>query len=173
MAKTKQALGRGLSALIPDMDPDPKGNFIEIEVTSIEPNPFQPRKHFTKEEIQELASSVEEHGLLQPIVVRKNGTGYNVIYGERRLRAFKILKRERISAKILDAVTDTDMISMAIIENIQRQDLNEIEEAEGFQTLLTKCDFSHEELSKKLSKSRSMITNSLRLLKLPNTALRV
>lgn len=167
MAKLKQALGRGLSALIPDGEDEPSGRIAEIEVARIRPNPFQPREDFASQEIQDLAASIKENGLLQPVVVRKQGTHYEVIYGERRLRAFKALRKARIPALIRDNTTDNNMLSMALIENLQRRDLNDVEVAKAYDALLTRCGHTHESLAKHLGKSRTAISNMLRLLKLP------
>jgi len=170
MAKNRQALGRGLDALIPVVDePETtslKEQIIELEISKIIPNPFQPRKEFPPEKILELASSIRESGLLQPISVRKIGATYEIITGERRLRAFKSLNRQTIPATVREA-SNNEMRALALIENIQREDLNEIEEAKGFEELLTSCGLSHEELAHKIGKSRPSISNSLRLLKLP------
>lgn len=167
MAKSKQALGRGLSALIPEIDEVSGDNIVELELERISPNPFQPRKEFTKEEIQELADSIDENGLLQPIVVRKKDDKYEIVYGERRLRAFLELKRTHISAIIKDSVDDADMLLMALVENIQRQNLNEIEEAKAYEALIAKRGFTHEKLAERLGKTRTVVTNIIRLLKLP------
>ncbi len=170
MAKTRSALGRGLSSLIPDVpDAEEKrgSNVTEIEISKILTNPFQPRKDFSEEEIKELASSIKENGLLQPIVVRRINDKYEIIYGERRTRAHKELNRTRIPAIVKDSVSDTDMMTMALIENLQRQDLNAIEEANAYEALLSKCNYTHEELATQVGKSRTAITNTIRLLKLP------
>lgn len=167
MAKSRNVLGRGLSALIPESEEDLQSLSREIDLSQIENNPFQPRKDFSPEEIHGLSRSIKENGLLQPIIVRKKEDHYEVISGERRLRAFKELKRSRIPAIIKDDVTDEQMLSMALVENIQRENLNEIEEAHAFQVLLTRCGFTHEQLAGRLGKSRSVITNTLRLLQLP------
>lgn len=167
MAKTKQALGRGLTALIPEVEEETGNNVIEIETSRIIPNPYQPREEFAEEEIQELAASIKENGLLQPIVVCKNDDTYEIIYGERRFRAFKKLGNTTIPAIVKDSISDIQKLSMALVENIQRQNLNEIEEAKAYEALLTKCGFTHEKLAQYVGKSRTAVTNALRLLKLP------
>jgi ParB family chromosome partitioning protein len=166
---TRRALGRGLTNLIP-VDSDEKGSDNEIvlvDAKSISPNPFQPRREFDDEELKGLAESIKNQGLLQAIVLRKKQNGYEIISGERRYRALKILGNDKIPCVIKPKITDREMMEMAIVENIQREDLNDIEQAKAFQRLLQDCGLSHEDLSKRVGKSRSAITNTLRLLKLP------
>jgi ParB family chromosome partitioning protein len=168
---TRRALGRGLSNLIPisqTVETVESGDEIKnLTIASIRPNPFQPRLDFDEEEIQGLAESIENQGLLQPVVVRKKDDGYEIISGERRFRAFNYLKRETIPCLIKDKVTDREMLELALVENIQREQLNEIEKAIAYQKLLLECNYTHEQLSKQVGKSRSVISNSLRLLNLP------
>lgn len=168
---TRRALGRGLSNLIPisqTVETVESGDEIQnLSIASIRPNPFQPRLDFDEEEIQGLAESIENQGLLQPVVVRKKDDGYEIISGERRFRAFNYLKRETIPCLIKDKVTDREMLELALVENIQREQLNEIEKAIAYQKLLLECNYTHEQLSKQVGKSRSVISNSLRLLNLP------
>jgi ParB family chromosome partitioning protein len=170
---TRRALGRGLSNLIPTAQPDEvkvieSGEEIQnLSTTTIRPNPFQPRLDFDEEEIKGLAESIENQGLLQPIVVRKKDNGFEIISGERRFRAFNFLKRETIPCIVKDKVTDREMLELALVENIQREQLNEIEKAIAYQKLLLECNYTHEQLSKQVGKSRSVISNSLRLLNLP------
>lgn len=166
MSKKKSVLGRGLNVLIP-VEEEKQNQVYEISVNQIRPNPFQPRKEFEEDEIRELADSIKENGLLQPVLVRKSGAGYELISGERRLRSFKLLNKKSIPALVADTVSDSDMLKKAIVENIQRSDLNEIEEAQAYHILLEEYGLSHEDLAEKLGKSRSGITNTLRLLKLP------
>lgn len=167
----RQVLGRGLSNLIPveptSNDPQASGS-IEIERLSIVANPFQPRLDFDDTEIDGLAESIAAQGLLQPVVVRKKVEGgYEIISGERRFRAMTKLGWDRIPCIVKTQVTDREMLEMALVENIQRENLNEIETALAYQQLLLECGLSHEELSKQVGKSRSAISNALRLLKLP------
>jgi ParB family transcriptional regulator, chromosome partitioning protein len=171
MASThsRRALGRGLTTLIP-IDSEEKGSDNEIvlvDSNAIRPNPFQPRQEFDAEEIKGLAESIKTQGLLQAIILRKKNDGYEIISGERRVRALKVLGYDKIPSIIKPKVSDREMIEMALVENIQREDLNEIETGLAFQRLLLECGLSHEELSKRVGKSRSAITNTLRLLKLP------
>ncbi len=168
MAKNKQVLGRGLNALIPESEENITASGMnEIEIALIVPNPFQPRRTFVEAEIRELAASIRENGLLQPIVVRKKDDRFELIYGERRFRAFKELGRDRIPALVRDSLSDLDMLSMALVENIQRQNLNEIEEARAYQALIEQCNISHQDVAERVGKSRTAVTNSLRLLRLP------
>ncbi len=162
---TKKRLGKGLNALIPTMDDDRQG-VEDISINSIRPNPFQPRKDFDEEKIKELAASIQEHGLIQPIVVRAKGDFYELIAGERRWRAIKMLGRQTIPA-IIKEYTDGQMLEIALIENLQREDLNPIEEASAYRTLMEEFNLTQEELSNRIGKSRSVIANTLRLLNLP------
>jgi ParB family chromosome partitioning protein len=165
----RRALGRGLTSLIP-LDSEEKGsdhNVEFIDITALRTNPFQPRTEFNQEEIAGLAASIEAQGLLQPIAVRKKGETYEIISGERRYRAVKHLGRDRIAAIVLPKISDREMLEMALVENLQREDLNDIEKGIAYQRLLLDCGISHEELSKRVGKSRSLVTNTIRLLKLP------
>jgi ParB family chromosome partitioning protein len=166
-AKTRRALGRGLSSLIPLEDERPSGGSEEVDVNAIRPNPFQPRVDFREEEIRELVQSIESQGLLQPIIVRRKTRGYEVISGERRLRALKELGWDRIPCIVKQKVSDREMLEMALVENLQREDLNDIELGSAYQRLLLECRLTHEQLSERLGKNRSTITNTLRLQKLP------
>jgi ParB family chromosome partitioning protein len=168
---TRKALGKGLEAIFGNLGTEvvhPKTGSVvlEVEISKISPNPFQPRQVFSPEEIQELADSIQEKGLLQPILLRKHGTGYQLVAGERRFRAMQLLGRDLITAQVRDHLSDRDMMEMALIENLQRVQLNPIEEAEAFEKLINACGITHEELAQKVSKSRSAISNTLRLLKL-------
>lgn len=167
----RRALGRGLSNLIPVTQAvenvQPGEEIQHLKISSIRPNPFQPRLDFDDEEIKGLAESIENQGLLQPVVVRKKDNGFEIISGERRFRAFCYLKRETIPCIVRDKVTDREMLELALVENIQREQLNEIEKAIAYQKLLLECNYTHDELSKQVGKSRSVISNSLRLLNLP------
>ena len=169
---SRRALGRGLTNLIP-VDSEEKGSDNEVllvDVNSIQPNPFQPRKEFNQEEIAGLAESIKNQGLLQAVCLRKKADGtYEIISGERRYRAIKLLGRDKVPSIIKPKVTDREMMEMALVENIQRENLNDIEQAHAFQRLLLECGLSHEDLSKRVGKSRSAITNTIRLLKLPES----
>jgi len=167
---TRRALGRGLSNLIPTQSEDQNGadEIHLIDISSIKTNPFQPRIDFDEEEIKGLAESIENQGLLQPVVVRQKENSYEIISGERRFRAFNYLKREKVPCIVKTKVTDREMLELALVENIQREELNEIEKAIAYQKLLLECNYTHDQLSKQLGKSRTAITNSLRLLNLPD-----
>jgi len=176
-AVKKQALGRGLSALLKDPENDIKsvedknadkvvGNIIELDIESIEINPFQPRTNFNEETLQELAKSIKELGVIQPITVRKlDFNNYQLISGERRLRASKLIGLKTIPAYIRLA-NDNESLVMALVENIQRHDLDPIEVAISYQRLIEEINLTQEELSERVGKKRSTITNYLRLLKL-------
>lgn len=179
MAKAikKQALGRGLSALLKDPENDIQsvndknadkvvGNIIELDIDAIEINPFQPRTNFNEESLQELASSIKELGLIQPITVRKlDFNKYQLISGERRLRASKLVGLNTVPAYIRIA-NDNESLIMALVENIQRHDLDPIEIALSYQRLIDEIQLTQEQMSERVGKKRSTITNYLRLLKL-------
>ncbi len=165
-------LGKGLESLFGQQDIDSsfvlEDKYQNIPIDLIEPNPYQPRKNFNKDSLNELAESIKQQGLLQPIVVRPDPTDtrkYQIVAGERRWRACQIIHMDLIPAIVLD-VTDEDLMLVALVENLQREDLDPIEEAEAIQKALEILKVNHEELAKKLGKSRTSVTNSLRLLKL-------
>ena len=167
--KQRKALGKGLSALIETkpQDNDNKHDIKYIDTKIIVPNRYQPRKTFDENSISELALSIKEKGVLQPIIVTRSNDQYELVVGERRLRAVKSLDIDKIPCIVKD-LTDEDRLEIALIENIQRQDLNPLEEAESINILLEKLKCTHEILSKKLGLSRTAITNKLRLLNLPD-----
>ena len=179
MAKKKSGLGKGLGALLensetditsstPSVNAPSVGSVSKISVENIEANPFQPRTEFEKEALVDLANSIKEHGIIQPITVRKLGYDkYQLISGERRFRASQIVGLTEVPAYIRIA-NDQAMLEMAIVENIQRQDLNPVEVAISFKRLIEECELTQEELGEKVSKNRSTVTNYLRLLKLPD-----
>ncbi|HDM8620135.1 TPA: ParB/RepB/Spo0J family partition protein [Staphylococcus aureus] len=138
----------------------------QIDILDIKPNPYQPRKTFDENHLNDLADSIKQYGILQPIVLRKTVQGYYIVVGERRFRASKIAGLKYVSAIIKD-LTDEDMMELAVIENLQREDLNAIEEAESYQRLMTDLKITQQEVAKRLSKSRPYIANMLRLLHLP------
>ncbi|HDP4561465.1 TPA: ParB/RepB/Spo0J family partition protein [Staphylococcus aureus] len=138
----------------------------QIDISDIKPNPYQPRKTFDENHLNDLADSIKQYGILQPIVLRKTVQGYYIVVGERRFRASKIAGLKYVSAIIQD-LTDEDMMELAVIENLQREDLNAIEEAESYQRLMTDLKITQQEVAKRLSKSRPYIANMLRLLHLP------
>lgn len=162
----RKALGRGIGALIPASTAEHKGEILFIAPDKIKPNTLQPREQFDDKSIAELAQSIKEKGIIQPLVVRRQGDQYELIAGERRLRACTQLGLAEVPI-IVRNVDDRDALELALIENIQREDLNPIEEAHAFQYLLDKFKLTHEEMSDVLGKSRPLITNTLRLLKLP------
>ncbi|HFU9305044.1 TPA: ParB/RepB/Spo0J family partition protein [Staphylococcus aureus] len=138
----------------------------QIDISDIKPNPYQPRKTFDENHLNDLADSIKQYGILQPIVLRKTVQGYYIVVGERRFRASKIAGLKYVSAIIKD-LTDEDMMELVVIENLQREDLNAIEEAESYQRLMTDLKITQQEVAKRLSKSRPYIANMLRLLHLP------
>jgi len=169
--KSKSRLGRGLDALIPTI-PSPSQskpqNTQEIDVAFIEVNPFQPRVIYDETAFQELKDSIKEKGIIQPILVRPILDGrYQIVAGERRFRAAIELGWEGIPAFVRNIVNDEEMLEIAIIENIQREHLNPIDLAKGFQRLIEECDLTQEEIAKKVGKDRATVTNIIRLLKLP------
>jgi len=178
MVSKKNALGKGLSALLENANTDitastkdvsssTAGSIARINITDITPNPFQPRIDFEKEPLLELVNSIKEHGIIQPITVRKMGRDdFQIISGERRFQAAKIAGIDDIPCYIRIA-DDQNMLEMAIVENVQRKDLNAIEIGLSYQRLINECNLTHEQLSQKVSKNRSTISNYLRLLKLP------
>jgi ParB family chromosome partitioning protein len=168
---SRRALGRGLTNLIPT-DTEERGSENEIvfvDIHAITSNPFQPRQVFDLEEINNLAQSIEKQGLLQPILLRKKDKGYQIISGERRFRAMKHLNHDKVPCIVKPKITDHEMMEMALVENIQRENLNDIEQALAYNRLMLECGLSHDEISQKVGKSRSTITNFLRLLKLPQS----
>lgn len=177
MQGKKKALGRGLSALLENPETDITsrelssdhviGAIAQIEIALIEPNPFQPRVHFDKEELADLALSIQQQGIIQPVTVRKIGIDrYQLISGERRLKAARVAGLTEVPAYIRVA-NDEQMLEMALVENIQREDLNPLEVAISFQRLLDECQIRQEDLSVKVGKDRSTISNYIRLLRLP------
>lgn len=174
-AKKRGGLGRGLNALVSEAEYETGGSAAsasnaasetKLPIEDIVPNPNQPRIHFNETELRELSESIQEHGVLQPLLVRKHGNGYEIIAGERRYQASKLAGLEELPV-IIKEVNDEEMLALALIENLQRSDLNPVEEAKGYRQLIDASGMTQEALSKAVSKSRSAITNSLRLLDLP------
>jgi len=157
-----KGLGKGLDALLPNSGEEVQ----EISVREIRPNPYQPRKIFTEEGIDELKQSILQHGILQPIIVKKSIKGYEIVVGERRFRAAKEAGLKKVPV-IVKNLNDEEMMELAVLENLQREDLTPIEEAIAYQTLLDHLKLTQEELAKRLGKSRPHITNHIRLLTLP------
>lgn len=178
MENKKRALGRGLEQLFNnenlDLDSFEKQVYesatneeiVEVSVSELRPNPYQPRKVFEEEALQDLASSIKEHGIIQPIIVKKGIKGYDIIAGERRTRACKLAGIEKIPAIIRD-FTDEQMMEIALLENLQRENLNVIEEATAYKEMIHQLDLTQDQLSKRVGKSRSHITNILGILRLP------
>lgn len=166
----RQALGRGLSALIPDLPPssEREGEVADLLVSEIQPNPYQPRMHFDEVGIAELKRSILEQGVIQPIVVRRLDTGYQIITGERRWRAVREAGLDTIPALIREISSAEDMIELSLVENIQREDLNPIDEANAYRMLMEECGLTQEEVARKVGKERSTVANLLRLLRLPD-----
>jgi ParB family chromosome partitioning protein len=166
---TVKRLGKGIGALIPDLPQsvDLEYKLAEIDINKIRSNPHQPRKQFGVMTMEELKNSIREKGIVQPITVRQIDDEFEIIAGERRLRASKELGLKFIPSYILPVKSDVEMIELAIIENVQREDLNPIEEAEAYSVLIENFNLSHEEIAEKVGKDRSTITNCLRLLNLP------
>ena len=173
MAKGRGGLGRGLESLFEDAAPSFESDTrIEtLPLREIEPDPGQPRKTFDDEPLAELSASIAEHGLLQPIAVRpKPSGGYLIVAGERRWRASRMAGLTEVPVIVKD-VTDEQAMELALVENLQREDLDPVEEAAGIRELMTRCDLTQEQAARKLGKSRSALANSLRLLSLPETVL--
>ena len=169
LKRKKMALGRGIEALIPDIDSarsDSSGEYFTCDVRLIRPNPFQPRIRFPQEELDELSRSILEQGILQPLIVRKAETGYELIAGERRLRAAKMAGISEVPV-VVKNVSDGKLLEISIIENIQRQDLNALEEAEAYNRLMGEFHLTQEEVAARVGKSRPAIANFLRLRQLP------
>lgn len=171
---SKQRLGKGLRALIPQVEePDlqdvaqgeVQGHVQEIALDAIEPNPFQPRRHFDPEKLQELAQSIAEFGLLEPVLVREHEKGYQLVAGERRIRAAELAGLKKVPALVKN-FDDEEMMKVALVENLQRENLNPIEEAEGYQRLISEFGFTQNQVAHAVGKKRPSIANALRLLNL-------
>ncbi|MEC1154629.1 ParB/RepB/Spo0J family partition protein [Cytobacillus horneckiae] len=161
-----KGLGKGLNAFFTNIENESEENIKEIKLREIRPNPYQPRKIFRQEGIDELKQSILEHGILQPIIVRKSIKGYEIVVGERRYRAAKEANLEKIPVVVRN-LTEQQMMELAILENLQREDLTPIEEGAAYQLLIEKLKITQEELAKRLGKSRPHIANHIRLLALP------
>ena len=165
----RQALGKGLGALIPEKGaPEAEGRKAAqvCGIEEVQPNPYQPRKVFSEEQLQELVDSIREKGILQPLIVRRRGNEFELIAGERRWRAAQKAGLKEVPILVKD-VPDSEMLELSLIENIQREDLNPIEEAEAYKRLMEQFHLTQEEISKKVGKDRTTVTNTVRLLKLP------
>jgi len=162
---SKRGLGKGLEALIPKAEHKEKGLVIEMDTENLTPNLFQPRKDFNKEKMEELKESIKKHGIIQPIVVRKKANGYEIVAGERRLKAAKEIGLKKIPA-IIKAFNNEKSLEIALVENIQREDLNPVEQANAFKRLIDEFNLTQQELAEVTGKSRALVTNTIRLLKL-------
>lgn len=179
-SKKKQRLGKGLDAIFNDASQGadiqsminaiekkaPQLSQVMIALDDIRPNPYQPRKHFDEEKLNELAQSIKEHGIFQPVILKSSIQGYEIVAGERRCRAAQIVGLTEVPAIIVE-FTDQQMMEIALLENIQREDLNAIEEAQAYSTMMKKLNITQEELAKRVGKSRAHIANTVRLLKMP------
>ncbi len=165
--KAKAGLGRGLEALLPQIASDQTDEVIMVRVDELRPNPYQPRREFDEDRLSELVESIREHGVLQPIIVRRGAvSGYEIIAGERRARAVQKLGQDRIPALIRE-ISDREAMEIALIENLQREDLNPIEIAEAYSRIMQHFSLTQEELAQRVGQSRSHVANLLRLLSLP------
>lgn len=184
METKKRALGRGLEQLFNNENLDienfeqriyedvSKESIVELDIEELRPNPYQPRRVFDEEALNELADSIREHGVFQPIIVKKSIKGYEIVAGERRFRASKLAGKTTIPAIIRD-FSDEQMMEIALLENLQREDLTVIEEASAYQKMITNLNLTQEELATKVGKSRSHVTNILGLLRLPESVQRM
>ena len=164
----RQTLGRGLSALLGDEKPQaPETGTLEIDIDLIEPNPQQPRVRFTDEKLDELAASIRANGIVQPVVLRAVGDKYQIVAGERRWRAAQRAELRRVPAVIRD-IPDDKLLEIALVENIQRHELNAIEEANAYRKLIEQIGLTQEQVAERVGKERTLITTTMRLLKLPN-----
>jgi ParB family transcriptional regulator, chromosome partitioning protein len=162
-----KGLGKGINALFANVDPTNEEAVREMKIKESRPNPYQPRKIFEPEAIDELKDSILEHGILQPLIVRKSIKGYEIVVGERRYRAAKAAKLDKVPVVVRE-LNDQQMMELAVLENLQREDLSPIEEGIAYQMLMEKLNLTQEELAKRLGKSRPHIANHVRLLSLPD-----
>jgi ParB family chromosome partitioning protein len=165
MAK-RPALGKGLGALIPDIEKEDRKNFFSCGIEEITPSRYQPRKGFDEGRLTELANSIKEKGIIEPLIVRKRDRGYELIVGERRWRAAQRAGIKEVPVIVRD-VTTAEAMELALVENLQREDLNPLEEAEAYKRLMEEFHYTQEELAKRIGKDRATVANAVRLLKLP------
>jgi ParB family chromosome partitioning protein len=170
----RNVLGKGLEALIPQVTPEtvkieepPKEGLVHLSIDKIKSNPYQPRTKMDEEKLLELSASIQEKGIIQPVVVRQVGEEFELVAGERRLSAAKKLGWEKIPAMVTGKLSKEEMLELSLIENLQREDLNPIDTARGYQRLLEECALSQAQLAQKIGKERSSVANTLRLLNLP------
>jgi len=166
---TRQVLGKGLSALIPSEKKSEEDDrkFRSVPLDQIIPNPMQPRREFDETSLTELSESLKRDGIMQPLVVRQDGSTFTIIAGERRFRAARLAGLNEVPTVIMDDIDDARMLELALIENLQREDLNPLETAEAYRTLLEKCGLTQQQLAEHVGKSRTAVTNTMRLLGLP------
>lgn len=163
----KKVLGRGLDALLPQLDVSEQDVVAEVSVRDLRPNPYQPRREFDEEKLAELAQSIREHGIIQPLIVRRSSVlGYDIVAGERRFRAGQMAGLDKVPVVVRN-FTDIELMEVAVIENLQREDLNAMEVAEAYANLMEKAHLTQEELAHRVGQSRSHVANMLRLLQLP------
>jgi ParB family chromosome partitioning protein len=167
---SKVVLGRGIEALIPtESKPShEEGKYRLVPPDLIAPNPLQPRHDFDQDSLQQLADSLKRNGMIQPLVVKQSDSGFTIIAGERRLRAARIAGLEEVPVVLMDEVDEPRMLELALVENLQREDLNPLEAAEGYRTLIERCNLTQNDLAGKVGKSRAAVANTLRLLTLPD-----
>jgi ParB family chromosome partitioning protein len=165
----EKGLGKGLSALLLPKK-EVKEEIVEIPVDSIKPNPYQPRRNFDEEKLKEMAVTIKERGILEPLLVRKSAGGYELISGERRLRAAKIAGLKKVPC-VIKTINDDEALEIALIENLQREDLNPVEEARAYKVLKDRFGMTQEEIAEKVGKDRATVANKMRLLKLPDEVL--
>ncbi|MFB5190900.1 ParB/RepB/Spo0J family partition protein [Alicyclobacillus fastidiosus] len=164
---SKRGLGRGLDALIPQLNVSDHDHVVSVDVRDLRPNPYQPRREFNEEKLHELSRSILEHGIIQPLIVRKSEVrGFDIVAGERRFRAAKLAGLQVVPAVVRE-LSDVLLMEIALIENLQREDLNPIEIADAYANLIDKCELTQDELAQRVGQSRSHIANMLRLLNLP------
>ncbi len=162
----RQVLGRGLGALIQEADSVDQSGVRNLPIASIKPNPFQPRRQFDDEKLAELAASIKEHGVIQPLIVRERGEGYELVAGERRWRAAQLAGLTEVPV-VIKGLNDVQMMQIALVENLQREDLNPLEEAMAYSRLISEFSMTQEEIALTVGKSRPAVANTLRLLHLP------
>lgn len=165
---SRQALGRGLEALIPQKKVTKDADAVEVKLDLVRPNPFQPRKRFDAEALQELADSIRKHGVLEPVVLRRVGDEFQIVVGERRCRAARLVGLDLIPA-VVRSYSDRSMMEIALIENLQREDLDPIEEAQGYQRLMEEFHMTQEEVAQSVGKKRATVANAVRLLVLDDS----
>jgi ParB family chromosome partitioning protein len=167
--RKKMALGKGLGALIPDMETleDKPGDYFFCDIDLIRPNRYQPRQRFADEELGELRNSIKEQGILQPLLIRKDENGYELIAGERRLRAAKLAGLSQVPV-VIKKISDSQLLEMSIVENIQRENFNPIEEADAYHRLIAEFNLTQDQAANRVGKSRSAVANFLRLRQLPD-----